>query len=157
MKRKRSRDPAVVMTDNAEVQTFEESTNIRSRSWFIRDSTIARRHVWISFAWKTLRKPLIFRWVCQRTKPRLSKEGKTITWTIDTKRSEINSNDYGSCWNCLVEFESNFFAAGINTFWAIRLFRVWGSCAVCCGLFSHEDRHIARTQHCTDTHSTVIV
>ena len=32
---------------------------------------------------------------------------------------------------------------------------VWGSCAVCCGLFSHEDRHTARTQHRTGTHSTV--
>ena len=32
---------------------------------------------------------------------------------------------------------------------------VWGSCAVCCGLFSHEARHTARTQHSTDKHSTV--
>ena len=87
---------------------IRRSANIRSRSWFIRDSTIARRHVCISIARKTLRKPLIFRWVCQRTHPRLSKEGKTITCKIDTKRSEINSSDFGSCWNCLVEFESNF-------------------------------------------------
>ena len=34
---------------------------------------------------------------------------------------------------------------------------VCGSCAVCCGLFSHEDRHTARTQHSTGTHSTVII
>ena len=27
---------------------------------------------------------------------------------------------------------------------------------MCCGLFSHEARHTARTQHSTDTHSIVI-
>ena len=37
-----------------------------------------------------------------------------------------------------------------SNFWC-----VWGSCAVCCGLFSHEDRHTAGTQHSTDIHSTV--
>ena len=122
-----------------------------------RDSTIARRHVCISIVRKTLRKPLIFRWVCQRTNPRLSKEGKTIACKIDTKRSEINSNDCGSFWNYLVEFESNFFVAGMNNFWAIRLFLCLGFlCCVLWPVFTRGQTHSTDTaQHRYTQHSHI--
>ena len=69
----------------------------------------------------------------------------------DTMPAEINSNDfkplgtYLSNSNQILSSRELIILSDSN-FWC-----VWGSCAVCCGLFSHEARHTARTQHSTDT------
>ena len=61
-----------------------------------------------------------------------------------TIRPEINSNDFGLLWG----FQSNsnrilslreLTISNDSNFWCAS-----GSCAVCCGLFSHEDRHTAQ-------------
>ena len=56
----------------------------------------------------------------------------------------FNSSNFNRIWSS----RELIFLSDSN-FWC-----VWGSCAVCCGLFSHEDRHTARTQHSTGRHST---
>ena len=70
------------------------STNIRSRSWSLRDGEIARWHACSSIAWKTLRRARLFTWVGQRSKA-----------TSDQKWEEDSMQD-GKCrahcghWDC---------------------------------------------------------
>ena len=54
-----------------------------------------------------------------------------------------NSNDFGPLFFCFNSSNSNrilssreLIILSDSNFWC-----VWGSCAVCCGQFSHEDRH----------------
>ena len=54
------------------------STSVCSRPRSIRDIAISRRNACCSIAWKTLRRPRIFSWVCQRS----------IT-TVDQRREDI--------------------------------------------------------------------
>ena len=51
------------------------STNVRSRSKSIRDSAIIRRNACCSIAWKTLRRPRTFLWVCKRSKTTIDQRG----------------------------------------------------------------------------------
>ena len=56
-----------------------------------------------------------------------------------------NSNRIWSSRELIIFSDSNFWC-------------VWSTCAVCCGPFSHEARHTARTQHSTGTqHSQIKV
>ena len=79
----------------------------------------------------------------------------TASPDMSTILAEINSNDF-----CHFVFNSSNSNRILSSRELIILSDsnfccFWGSCAVCCGLFSHEARHTARTQHSTGTQSTV--